>query len=66
MIGRQRQISGGLKKGIDRRRQGTAAAVPQNDDKLQAALQVFDRVSQAAEYVVGVDVAVRHVRHIDR
>ena len=57
VVGCQRQIPGRLKERIDCGRHRTTAAVPQDDNKPQAAPQMIDCVSQAAEHVVAETVA---------
>ena len=53
----KREINLRLEKNIDSGRYGPAAAVPQDDDKLQAATEVIERVPEAAEYFAAEAIA---------
>ncbi|HTI79376.1 MAG TPA: hypothetical protein VL614_02875, partial [Acetobacteraceae bacterium] len=57
MVGDQWQISRRVEKGIDRGGEGAAAAVAEDDDQSQAALQMLDGVAQASQYIVAKAIA---------
>ena len=57
IVGDQRQISRRVEKGIDRCGEGAAAAVAEDDDQSETALQMLDCVAQAPQYIVAKAIA---------
>ncbi len=57
VLRRERQVAGGIQKDVHGGGDGAAAAVPEHDQQLQAVVEMFEGVVEAAAHILAEGVA---------